>query len=124
MNVLVLHIGAIILFIWGIAHIAPTRSVVAGFGPLTVDNRIIIAMEWVAEGRALASIGLLVALATAATGPSDLVARLVVGTVIGFCLVIGGWTFAIGRRSSILPIRLCPLVLAVAAALLVLGLIL
>jgi hypothetical protein len=34
---------------------------------------------------------------------------------------MGGWTFIVGRRSSILPIRLCPLVLAVAAGLLTLG---
>ena len=37
------------------------------------------------------------------------------------CIVMGGWTFIVGRHSSIVPIRLCPLGLAVAAVLLVLG---
>jgi len=113
--------GAIILFLWGVAHIIPTRNVVAGFGPLSEENRNNITMEWVAEGLALAFVGLLVALVTAAVGPDDPVAVFVVWAVIGFCVVIGLWTFIIGRRSSIAPIRLCPLVLAVAAGLLALG---
>ena len=121
LNTLLLYLGAVILVVWGVAHIIPTRNVVAGFGPLSTDNRINITMEWVAEGLALAFVGLLAALVTAAKGSDDPVARLVVWAVIGFCVVMGVWTFLVGRRSSILPIRLCPLVLAAAASLLVLG---
>ena len=55
-NVL-LYLGAAILFVWGVAHIVPIRNVVAGFGPLSEDNRINITMEWVAEGLALAFVG-------------------------------------------------------------------
>jgi hypothetical protein len=116
-----LYAGAAILFVWGVAHIIPTRNVVAGFGPLSEDNRINIAMEWVAEGLALAFVGLLVALVTAFGGPDEIASRVVVWAVAGFCVVMGAWTFIVGRRSSILPIRLCPLVLAVAAVLLVMG---
>jgi hypothetical protein len=118
---ILLYLGAAILCVWGVAHIIPTRNVVAGFGSLSEDNRINITMEWVAEGLALAFVGALVALVTALGGPDDPVARFVVWAVVGFCIVMGGWTFIIGRRSSIAPIRLCPLVLAVAAGLLVLG---
>jgi len=116
-----LYLGAAILFVWGVAHIVPTRNVVAGFGPLSEDNRINITMEWVAEGLALAFVGALVVLVTALGGPNGPVARAVVWAVVGFCGVMGAWTFIVGRRSSILPIRLCPLVLAVSAGLLVLG---
>jgi len=116
-----LYLAAAILFVWGVAHIVPTRNVVAGFGPLSEDNRINITMEWVAEGLALAFVGALTALVTAFGGPTEPVARAVVWAVVGFCCVMGGWTFIAGRRSSILPIRLCPLVLAVTAGLLVLG---
>jgi hypothetical protein len=56
-----IYLGAAILFVWGVAHIIPTRNVVAGFGPLSEDNRINITMEWVAEGLALAFVGGLVA---------------------------------------------------------------
>ena len=41
--------------------------------------------------------------------------------IVAFCVLMGAWTFIVGRRSTILPIRLCPWVLAVAAVLLLLG---
>ena len=121
LNSVLLYLGAAILFIWGVAHIIPTRNVVAGFGPLSEDNRINITMEWVAEGLALAFVGALAALVTIVGGPNEPVAKVVVWAVVGFCGVMGAWTSIVGRRSSILPIRLCPLVLAVSAGLLVLG---
>jgi hypothetical protein len=49
-----IYLGAAILFVWGVAHIIPTRNVVAGFGPLSEDNRINITMKWVAERLVLA----------------------------------------------------------------------
>ena len=120
-DTILLYLGAAILFVWGVAHIIPARNVVAGFGPLSEDNRINITMEWVAEGLALAFAGVLAALVTVAGGTDDPVARTVVWAIVGFCIVMGAWTFIAGRRSSILPIRLCPLVLAMAAGLLALG---
>ena len=64
-----LHAGSLVIIAWGIAHIAPTRSVVAGFEPLTRDNRLVLTMEWVAEGLTLVFIGVLALLMTAVTGP-------------------------------------------------------
>ena len=121
LNTVLLYLGAVLLVLWGVAHIIPTRNVVAGFGALSEDNRINITMEWVAEGLALTFVGALVALVTLVGGANDPVTRVVVWAVAGFCIVMGGWTFIVGHRSSIVPIRLCPLVLAVAAVLLVLG---
>ena len=68
LNNILLYLGAAILFVWGVAHIIPTRNVVAGFGALSEDNRINITMEWVAEGLALAFVGALVALVTLVGG--------------------------------------------------------
>ena len=124
LNMILLYLGAALLVLWGVAHIIPTRNVVAGFGALSEDNRINITMEWVAEGLALAFVGVLVALVTLVGGADDPVTRVVVGAVAGFCIVMGGWTFIVGRHSTILPIRLCPLVLTAAAMLLVLGIVL
>ena len=121
LNTVLLYLGAAILFIWGVAHILPTRNVVAGFGPLSDDNRINITMEWVAEGLALAFAGLLTALVTSVGGADDPVRRVVVWAIVAFCALMGAWTFIVGRSSTILPIRLCPLVLAVVACLLALG---
>jgi hypothetical protein len=121
LNSILLYLGAAILFVWGAAHIIPTRNVVAGFGPLSEDNRINITMEWVAEGLALAFVGALAALVTSVGGADDPVRRVVVWAIAAFCVLMGAWTFIVGRRSTILPIRLCPLVLAVAVVLLLLG---
>jgi hypothetical protein len=121
LDTIMLYLGAAILFIWGVAHMLPTRNVVAGFGPLSEDNRINITMEWVAEGLALAFVGVLTAMVTAVGGANDPVGKVVLWAIAGFCVLMGVWTFVAGRRSSILPIRLCPLVLAVVAILLVLG---
>jgi hypothetical protein len=118
---ILLYLGAAILFVWGVAHIVPTRNLVAGFGPLSEDNRINITMEWVAEGLALAFVGALAALVTSVGGADDPVRRVVVWAIVAFCVLMGAWTFIVGRRSTILPIRLCPLVLAVAVVLLLLG---
>ena len=121
LNTVLLYLGAAILFVWGVAHIIPTRNVVAGFGPLSDDNRINITMEWVAEGLALAFVGVLAALVTSVGGAGDPVGRIVLWAIVGFCVLMGAWTFIIGRRSTILQIRLCPLVMAVVACLLALG---
>jgi hypothetical protein len=121
LNTILLYLGAALLILWGVAHVIPTRNVVAAFGALSDDNRINITMEWVAEGLALAFVGVLTAIVTSVGGTNDPVTRAVVWAVAGFCIVMGGWTFVVGRHSSIMPIKLCPLVLAMAALLLVLG---
>jgi hypothetical protein len=70
-DTILLYLGAAILFVWGVAHVIPTRNDVAGFGSLSEDNRINITMEWVAEGLALAFVGVLVALVAAADFLAD-----------------------------------------------------
>jgi hypothetical protein len=44
LNTTLLYLGAAVLVLWGVAHIIPTRNVVAGFGALSDDNRINITM--------------------------------------------------------------------------------
>lgn len=38
LNLALLYLGALLLFIWGIAHLVPTRSVLLGFGTISIDN--------------------------------------------------------------------------------------
>lgn len=35
--------------LWGLAHAFPTRRVIAGFEPITLDNRRVILQEWLAR---------------------------------------------------------------------------
>ncbi len=45
-----LYAGSIVIIIWGIAHIIPTRAVVKGFEPTSTENKLIMTMEWVSQG--------------------------------------------------------------------------
>ena len=56
-NAVLLYIGAILSFLWGVAHLFPTANVVKGFGEISKDNKNIIAMEWINEGVMLIFIG-------------------------------------------------------------------
>jgi hypothetical protein len=121
LNNVLLYAGSLIIFVWGVAHIIPTPIVVAGYGPLSEDNRRMITMEWVAEGLSLCFIGVLVALVTLLGGAANPVSRLVYGACTVMALVMGGWTFAIGWKTTVLPIKLCPFVLIIVAVLFFLG---
>jgi hypothetical protein len=51
------YLAAGVTAAWGVAHIMPTGRVVAGFGSLSRDNRLILTMDWVAEGFTLVLLG-------------------------------------------------------------------
>ena len=120
-NEVLLYIGSAIIIVWGIAHIAPTKAIVKGFGEISEDNRRIITMEWIAEGLALVFIGLLVLLITALYEYSDPVSVLVYRVSEGMLIVMAGLTALTGGRTSIVPIKICPIVLSIVAILFILG---
>jgi hypothetical protein len=108
-NVL-LYVGSIVIAVWGIAHIIPTRSVVNSFGSISEDNRRIITMEWAAEGLALCFIGVLVSLVTALGGAQNTASLVVFRTSAAMLMIMAGWTALTGARTSIIPIKICPFV--------------
>jgi len=118
---LLLYTGSAIIFAWGIAHIAPVASVVAGFEPLTRDNRLVLTMEWVAEGLALSFIGVLTFLTTVVVGPDAAGAALVYRASAGMLLVFAVWTAVMGGRTAAVPFKICPVVKTVVAVMLVAG---
>lgn len=116
-----LYVGSAIIFVWGIAHIIPTRSVVKGFGEISEDNTKIITMEWAAEGITLCFIGVLVLLVTAVGGSQGVVSALVYRISAGMLVVMAVWTALTGARTSVIPIKICPFVKTAVAILFVLG---
>jgi hypothetical protein len=118
---LLLYVGSFIILMWGIGHMVPTRSVVASFGALSHDNRLILTMEWVAEGLALSFIGVVVLTITAFGLAQDDTAKLVYRLCAGMLMVMAGWTLATGSRTALLPIKLCPWVKTTCAVLILLG---
>jgi hypothetical protein len=120
-NEVLLYIGSAVSIVWGIAHLAPTKPVVKGFGEISADNRRIITMEWLAEGFTLIFIGLLVALITALYDYSNTVSILVYRASAGMLVVMAVLTALTGARTKIIPIKICPFVKISVAVLFVLG---
>jgi hypothetical protein len=118
---LLLYAGSIVVILWGIAHIVPTRPVVKGFGPISEDNRRIITMEWIAEGLTLCFIGALVLCVSIWAGRQNPISILVYRLCALMLLLMAGLTALTGARTAILPIRICPLVKASVAVLFFLG---
>ena len=121
MGITFIYIASVIIFVWGVAHIIPTKNVVRGFGQLSNDNRRIIIMEWVGEGLALCFIGLLATLVTLLGGTENPVSKMVLWACALMSLIMGGWTLLIGFKTSIIPIKICPLVLTIVAILFFVG---
>jgi hypothetical protein len=113
------YVAASTLIVWGAAHAAPTRAVIAGFEPLARDNRLVLAMEWIAEGVAHVFTGTLVLVVTVVGGSGDEVSAAVYRTAAGALVVIAVLTALTGARTPPLPFRICPFVLGAAAGLLV-----
>jgi hypothetical protein len=117
---ILLHAGAALVTLWGIAHLVPTRFVVAGFGDISLDNRRIIAMEWITEGVALIAVGAFVSAVTIAdrVSPAAKAAYVVAAATLLSLAVVSWFT---GFRIRFLPFRLCPVVFTTSAVLIMLG---
>lgn len=118
---LLLFIGAAAVAFWGGMHIAKTRPVVAGFEPLSDDNRYVLKMEWLVEGVALIFAATLVAAATLFLGPDTAGAKLVYGVSIGFLLTMAVVSLFTGAKASLLPYKLCAPIFTSAAVLIFVG---
>ena len=123
-NSVLLYIGSGVIFVWGIAHIVPTKSIVQGFENLTEDNRRILIMEWIAEGLTLCFIGVLVFLITILVGPQDVASSIVYRASYFMLAVMAALSANTGARTAIVPMKICPWVKITVAVLFLLGTIL
>jgi hypothetical protein len=114
---ILLLIGAGIIFIWGIAHIVPVKSVVGSFGNISADNKKILIMEWIAEGLALCFIGVLVFLVTVFTGTGDPAIKIVFWACAVMLVVMAVLTIFTGARTAVLPVKICPAIKLIVAVL-------
>jgi len=117
MSTTLAYVAAAVVAIWGLAHVIPTRQVVAGFGAISADSRRIITQEWLAEGLAMWGIAAFVISATAAAGSGDLRAW-VYRVAAALLVTVGALTAATGARTTVVWFKICPAVMAVAAGLL------
>lgn len=115
------YAASFIVGIWGVAHLIPTRVVVAGFGEISTENRRVLTMEWGAEGLTMLFVAVLVAAVTLRAGAGDPVVVLVYRTAAGLLAAIAALTAVTGARTPVRWFKACPLVLAAVVALLLVG---
>ena len=120
-SIIMLYVGSVVITLWGVAHIVPTKSVVRGFGPISQDNRRIITMEWIAEGLTLCFIGLLVLFINIWGGSQSQASVIVYRASAVMLVIMAGLTASTGARTSIVPIKICPFVKTAVAILFFLG---
>jgi hypothetical protein len=111
-----LYIGAAISVLWGIAHLFPTRSVVSGFGDISLDNRHIITMEWIIEGVALIFIGVLVASVTMIDYQNAVSGVVYVISSVTL-LILAVVSLLTGFKVNFFPFKLCPILFTISAVL-------
>jgi hypothetical protein len=117
MSALLAYLAAALVAAWGVAHAVPTRQVVAGFGPITVDNRRVIRQEWLAEAFTMWGTAAVVVAATAAAGAADARAW-VYRAAAGLLVALGTLTALTGARTPVVWFKICPVLLGGAAGLL------
>jgi hypothetical protein len=111
------YIAAALIAVWGIAHAAPTRRVVAGFAPITADNRRVLTQEWLAESLTMWGMAALV-VAVTATAADTQVTGIVYRVVAGLLVALAVLTALTGARTPVVWFKVCPALLATSAALL------
>ena len=120
MDLILLYLGSGLTVIWGVAHLFPTKSVVQGFGEISIDNKRIITMEWINEGLALIFIGVLVVTVTA-INPSNIVSTAIYFISVLMLLVMALVSLFTGFKVNFLPFKLCPFIFTASAVLIMIG---
>jgi len=117
MDAVLAYVAAGLLAVWGVAHAIPTRAVVAGYGAVSTDNRRILTQEWLAEAFTMWSLAAVVVAVTLVDDGSPAVswAYRVIAVAL---LALGVLTAVTGARTRVVWFKVCVVLLATSAALL------
>jgi hypothetical protein len=116
---LLAYVAGAIVAVWGVAHAVPTGRVLAGFEPISADNRRIVLQEWLAEAFTMWGIAAVVIVVTAAGGEDAAARWWVYRVAAGLLVALGALTALTGARTPVVWFKICPVLLAGSAALLV-----
>lgn len=109
-------VGAAVASFWGVAQALPTGLVMAGFEPPTQDNHRVILQEWLAEAVTMFGLASIVIAVTGVASPS---AAAWVYRVVGVILLaLAALTALTGARTAVVWFKVCPVLLAGSACLL------
>jgi len=101
-----------------VAHAVPTRQVVAGFAPITADNRRIVVQEWLAEAFTMWGIAAMVIVVTAVGGTGTGTRVWIYRVAAALLVALGTLTALTGARTPVVCFKICPVLLACSAVLL------
>jgi hypothetical protein len=101
MAALLAYVTGAVVAVWGVAHAVPTRQVLAGFAPITTDNRRIVVQEWLAEALTMWGIAAM-AIVVTAVGGTDAGAQVWVYRIAaGLLVALGTLTALTGARTPV-----------------------
>jgi hypothetical protein len=117
MAAILAYVAVTVIAAWGVAHAVPTRQVLAGFEPITADNRRIVLQEWLAEAFTMWGIAAVVLAVTVAGSGGD-AREWVYRIAAGLLLALGALTALTGARTGVIWFKVCPVLLTGSAVLL------
>jgi hypothetical protein len=113
------YVAAAVVTVWGVAHAVPTGRVLTGFAPISKANRRIVLQEWLAEAFTMWGLAAVVIPVTAAGGADAGPGIWVYRVTAGLLVALGTLTALTGARTPVVWFKICPVLLAGSAALLV-----
>ncbi len=120
MTAILASLAAAVVALWGVAHAIPTRQVLAGFEPITADNRRVLLQEWLAEAFTMWGLALAVIVATVAGAQTE-PSRWLYRAAAVLLVALAGLTTLTGARTPVVWFKICPVLLTGAAALLLIA---
>lgn len=119
MSSILAYVSAAVIALWGVAHVLPTGRVLAGFAPVTADNRLVIKQEWLAEAVTMWGLAAIItAVTVAGSGSASDVRDWAYRAAAGLLIALGVLTGLTGARTPVIWFRICPFLLGGSAALL------
>jgi hypothetical protein len=112
------YVAGAVIALWGVAHAVPTRQVLAGFAPISTDNRRVVVQEWLAEAFTMWGIAAMVIVVTVVGGPDASAQDWVYRVAAGLLAALGLLTALTGARTPVIWFKICPVLLGGSAALL------
>ena len=112
------YVAAAVIAMWGVAHAIPTRQVVAGFEPISADNRQIVLQEWLAEALTMWGMAAIVIVATAVGGSGADVTVWVYRAAAGLLIALAVLTGLTGAHTAVIWFKICPVLLTGSAVML------
>jgi hypothetical protein len=112
------YAAAALVALWGVAHAIPTRQVVAGFEPITVDNQRVLVQEWLAEAFTMWGIAAVIVASTIVGGSDSSVTDWVYRVAAGLLIALAILTGLTGARTRVVWFKICPVLLSTSAVLL------